>query len=401
MSSYYCMRLSLLLGLFFMAATLIGEGFVGGTLVCTPQGYVPIEELVVGDQVVTCDFDKGYTVESIVGIESHENTDFIRLEIGDVMIDVAPDHTFFAPFTQEWIQAFDLVKGTCMLGAPLQALYIESAEYIDQNVEVYNLSLAKNHNYLVSELNIMVHNVASAGCAIIGVAQSSSVINAFLFANPTTAPVVIGTGGAVVVGYVALTFARAIKESRNAARVDRGKNNTRRSTLKQKRKNSHNNKPPRKPPNNKNDNDIASPGAAAFALLKSIDESKEKAVEIFQKTCEWITTTSNGLQAIRHAFRLKCDHNFGPILARIGVNITDRSPEGDKRVIEAGTQIVIDITKKLIDMGTNLKINSEGIFKDIVIEYGGELITVRGRIHEGIIKMSTMFIQPQHVRYKV
>jgi len=58
----------------------------------------------------------------------------------------------------------------------------------------------------------------------------------------------------------------------------------------------------------------------------------------------------------------------------------------------------MNITQKLIDMGSRLTIDSEGVFKDVIIEYSGELITVRGCIHDGIFKIGTMFIQPQHVR---
>jgi hypothetical protein len=395
------MRSSLLLGALFIAMTLVGEGFVAGTFVCTPNGRVAIEELSIGDRVVTCDFDKGYSVESIVSITSHEATDFIRLKISDVTIDVESDHKFFLPFEQEWIQASDLIEGMCVLGAPLHAEYVETVEKIDQIVKVYNFSLAKYHNYLVSERSVMVHNFAQFACAAVGVAKGATVINAFLLANPLTAPVAIGVGGAALISYVAWTFWSAFKESRNVDRIDKSKSDSGRESSAQKRKASGSNQPPGKRPNNKNDNDAASPGAAAIALLKAIDESKEKAAEVFQKTCEWITTTRNGLQAIMHAFRPNCEHNFGSMLTRMGVNIADGSPEGEKRVIEAGTQIVIDITKKLVDMGAKLKVNSEGIFRDIVIEYRGELITVRGRIHEGIIKVSTMFIQPQHVRYKV
>lgn len=47
-------------------------------------------------------------------------------------------------------------------------------------------------------------------------------------------------------------------------------------------------------------------------------------------------------------------------------------------------------------MGTKLNVNSIGVF--ILVQYGGELITVQGRVHDGIIKISTMFIRPEHVR---
>ena len=142
------------------------------------------------------------------------------------------------------------------------------------------------------------------------------------------------------------------------------------------------------------------PGAvsSAVAFLKSLDDNKEKALEVFNKTCEYITKTNGGLDRIKHAFRAGCEHNFGPLLARMGVDINSKTDLGKTQVIEAGAKILIDISKKLIDMGSKLSIDAQGLFQNIVVEYDGELITVRGCIHEGVFKIGTMFIQSQHIR---
>ena len=86
--------------------------------------------------------------------------------------------------------------------------------------------------------------------------------------------------------------------------------------------------------------------------------------------------------------------NFGPLVARLGAYINDTSPAGQKRVAEVGTKILIDIMYKLIQLGTRLPVDADGQFRNVLVECGGEIITVRGCINDGIIKLGTTFIQP-------
>src|SRR5438105_2666331 len=126
-----CIRVYFLLCAFLITLPIFGEGFLAGTVVCTPEGYVPIEELSIGDQVITCDFNTGYTTESIVDITSYEIIDFLRLTISDFTIEVACNQQFLVPLEQKWVQASRLKEGVCLLGAPLQAEYVESIEKIE------------------------------------------------------------------------------------------------------------------------------------------------------------------------------------------------------------------------------------------------------------------------------
>lgn len=152
-----------------------------------------------------------------------------------------------------------------------------------------------------------------------------------------------------------------------------------------------NQSPEQKEPKN-NDPDPSSPGPLAIALLKAAEESEEKVAEILQKTSEYLST-SQGMARITHPFRPSSGHNLEPLFARMGADINS-----GKNVIEVGTKIIMDISKKLLEMGSKLPIDARAVFEEIVIEYGGEVITVRGRIHESVIKIGTMFIQPKHVR---
>lgn len=235
---FYFLMLALLIPM-----NLLGEGFVEGTLICTPQGYVAIEDLSSDDQVITCDFDSGYRVVPIVAVTHQEVDDFVRIKISNATIDVAPDQTFFSPYTHEWIQASDLVEGACLLGAPLNADYVESVTTIEQKTCVYNLLLAEHHNYLVGQRHVMVHNFGEFGCVTFGVleaAQGTTVLNAFLLAHPLIAPVVICAGGATLIGYIAWSFWNIFKQSRNVPKKDTTTNSRRRSSEQQAKKSKNN-----------------------------------------------------------------------------------------------------------------------------------------------------------------
>lgn len=80
------------------------------------------------------------------------------------------------------------------------------------------------------------------------------------------------------------------------------------------------------------------------------------------------------------------------------INCADTDVEGKQKILEVGAKILKDLSWKLIEIGSNLKINENGVFLNIPIEYETELITVRGRIIDGVIKTGTLFIQPKHVK---
>lgn len=88
-----------------------------------------------------------------------------------------------------------------------------------------------------------------------------------------------------------------------------------------------------------------------------------------------------------HCFKDKPHHNFGPLLSRMGGDTTD-----------VWFKIAADVTKKLVDMGTRLPIDSAGIFEEVLVSYEGELVTVQGAVMDGMVKISTMFIKDIHVR---
>lgn len=135
-------------------------------------------------------------------------------------------------------------------------------------------------------------------------------------------------------------------------------------------------------------------GALALVVLDEVERDCEKALEFFRKTCHFI----DRLTEPSHGFRPSSGHNFEALFARFGANINSEEPAEVQKIIEIGAKISKDIAWKLIEMGTKLPVEEDGVFWNVLVESEGELITTRGLILEGAIRFSTMFIQDQHVK---
>lgn len=83
--------------------------FVGTTLIATVNGNKPIDQIQIGDQVYSYNFDKAYiepqTVEALLSKNTFELIE-IELENGHI-IKCTPDHLIFTK-ARGWVKAEDL-----------------------------------------------------------------------------------------------------------------------------------------------------------------------------------------------------------------------------------------------------------------------------------------------------
>ena len=136
-----------------------GEGFVAGTLVKTPTGYKPIEQIYIGDTVST--YDCASLVSATVMAIKEKNTCLlIRIILNNGQEIIADyDQLFYVIDHNEWIPADQLTtSGRCFLSGSTQHLCIDQIHYTQECAQVYDLILDRCHIFLVSTDQIRVHN---------------------------------------------------------------------------------------------------------------------------------------------------------------------------------------------------------------------------------------------------
>ncbi len=145
--------------------------FIAGTPVKTSDGYRNIEELQVGDLVVSQNMETGplelnpVTQTHIRPIESIET--FFELTVGDSnqseTLYVTGEHPFWDEEQQLWVRVDELMIGAQLVGygdVPMEVLDKKQSADVQQT---YNITVAGNHNYFAGRLETLVHNCGPSG----------------------------------------------------------------------------------------------------------------------------------------------------------------------------------------------------------------------------------------------
>jgi hypothetical protein len=143
--------------------TTSGVCFIAGTPVVTATGYVPIEEITVGDLVVAHDPETGETaLKEVVNTFVNEVTELIHIVVNGEEIVCTKEHPFYSP-VEGWVAASDLRAGDIL--ATLEGkCTVERVwnETLETPVSVYNFEVTEFHTYYVSVSIILVHNKCTA-----------------------------------------------------------------------------------------------------------------------------------------------------------------------------------------------------------------------------------------------
>jgi hypothetical protein len=138
--------------------------FEAGTMVHTPNGMRPIEDLIIGDQVVSRDeltgvVDTGLVTATFVT----ENQQVMELHLADQLDDlwetlrVTPSHPLWVSHVG-WVAAGHLEIGDLVLSATGHWLSVEGASVQGDRVTVYNIEVQDHHTYFAGYLGVLVHN---------------------------------------------------------------------------------------------------------------------------------------------------------------------------------------------------------------------------------------------------
>lgn len=141
-------------------AGLSGTCFVAGTLVSTPNGNIPIENITNGMLVYSFNSENLEISENTVEeVFVRETTELININIGSETIRSTPDHPFYVP-QKGFINAVELRAGDILLNINGDYVIIEEIQHeiLESPITVYNFRVANDHTYFVGNSKIGVHN---------------------------------------------------------------------------------------------------------------------------------------------------------------------------------------------------------------------------------------------------
>lgn len=136
--------------------------FTAGTKVLTDKGEKNIEDIKVGDKVLSKDENNPngkLAYKEVTALHRNQRDDIIKLHVGKQIIETTDNHPFWVD-GKGWIFADELQVGDKLLRSDKKKLTINKVEFVklDKPVTVYNFTVDDYHTYYVTDLGIWVHN---------------------------------------------------------------------------------------------------------------------------------------------------------------------------------------------------------------------------------------------------
>ena len=134
--------------------------FVAGTLVTTEDGFKPIEEIEVGDKVLSEDELTGeVAVKKVTQTYVNETDELVHIGVNGETISATPTHPFYVD-KLGWTLARSLKAGDVLVLSNGELVTVEwvQHEILESPIKVYNFEVEDFHTYFVGENGVFVHN---------------------------------------------------------------------------------------------------------------------------------------------------------------------------------------------------------------------------------------------------
>ena len=137
--------------------------FAAGTQVATESGPKAIEDVAVGDRVLSRGEEGDVSYERVTRLFVHGDAEEVALTFTDVhgtgaSIITTPDHPFRVE-SGKWVTAGRLDIGDNVVTAEGGLATLSAALSLEKRGTVYNFEVERTHTYFVGDAKLWVHNV--------------------------------------------------------------------------------------------------------------------------------------------------------------------------------------------------------------------------------------------------
>ncbi|MBI2352808.1 hypothetical protein HYV11_01020 [Candidatus Dependentiae bacterium] len=137
----------------------IHSGFSGATLVKTPDGYIPIKQLKVGDQVYGVSKEGTVSPTIITHKVKCKKSTYFSIYIENQELIIAQSQKFLLPLKHLWKKTKKLHEKDVVLTAFHDSIQVRVVKQKHKPKKFYDLRLQKDHAFLVTSQDIIVHNM--------------------------------------------------------------------------------------------------------------------------------------------------------------------------------------------------------------------------------------------------
>ncbi|MEF2247073.1 S8 family serine peptidase [Paenibacillus sp. IITD108] len=133
--------------------------FAEGTTVLTNNGHANIENIKIGDLVLSKNEITGdLAYKEVENIFEKTASELYVINAGGIDISTTYNHPFWV-VDKGWVIAEDLVVGDQLQTSNSELVKIDNIIVKQQSAKVYNLTVADYHTYFATELEIFTHNL--------------------------------------------------------------------------------------------------------------------------------------------------------------------------------------------------------------------------------------------------
>jgi len=142
----------------FPDGTTIYVCFKAGTQIFAKEGSKPIEQIIVGDSVYSYNIEKNIIeLSKVVKSFERKTQEIYELTTDNQKIYVTAEHPFYV-VGNGWVKVKDLKDGAVLKTKDGSIEHVTSSVLEKHPETVYNIEVEGNHNYFVTNSNILVHN---------------------------------------------------------------------------------------------------------------------------------------------------------------------------------------------------------------------------------------------------